>query len=414
MRHALWISSAVAAWGLLTGGTAGGDWPRFRGPNGTGVASDKDVPVRWTAENVLWKTPIPGQGHSSPVVCASRVFLQSATSKARLLLCLDAATGKVLWTKTWTGRVAHTHPRNTLASSTPACDGSRIYAVWWDGSRVTLSALTLDGKPAWQADLGSFKSQHGPGFSPMTHAGRVYINNDQDGSAVLLAFDAKTGSKLWQKTRRAFRACYSTPFVRKGTDGEELVVASTAGLTAYDPADGAVRWDFAWRFSGKPLRTVASPVEADGLIFAAAGDGDGSRAMIGVRPPGKGDGAKATLAWEKDSGTPYVPTLLARRGHLYAVRDDGIAVCWEAKSGKEVWKSRLGEPASASPVLIGDNVFAPDERGDVHVFAASQKGLTRLAKNSLGEPVFSTPAAAGNRLYLRGRGHMFCVGKPAK
>src|SRR5262249_41249939 len=156
----------------------------FRGPNGTGIAADKDVPVRWTAEEgVLWKVRVPGVGHSSPVVWGGRLFLQSASAdgKERWLVCLAADTGKPPWTRAAPGTTARIHPLNSLASSTPAVDGERVYAVFWDGKDISLSAFDFQGKHLWKTDLGEFKGQHGVGMSPVVHDGRVFLNNDQDG-----------------------------------------------------------------------------------------------------------------------------------------------------------------------------------------------------------------------------------------
>jgi outer membrane protein assembly factor BamB len=395
---------------LLAAAALAADWPRFRGPNGTGTASDKDVPVKWAAENVLWKAPLPGKGHSSPIVAGGRVFLQSATPKQRLLVCLDAVKGDVLWQKAAPGGKGKTHDFNTMASSTPASDGQRVYTVFWDGKRVGLYAYDFKGALVWHKDLGPFKSQHGPAFSPVVHGGRVFVNNDQDGTARLQAFDARTGDNAWEVRRNAYRACYSTPFILDGN----LLVGSTTAITAYDPASGDVVWNYTWTHTGMPLRTVGSPVAADGVVVAPAGDGRGDRAMIAVRTGGKGDVTRTHLAWSKDSATPYVPTLLTLGAHLYAVTDSGVAVCYVAKTGEELWRKRLGPKVgrvAASPVLVDGKVYAIDERGSVYVFAARPEGLNVLAVNSVGESVSSTPAVADGRMYVRGGKHLFCVGK---
>jgi outer membrane protein assembly factor BamB len=389
-----------------------GDWPRFRGPNGAGVSPDRDVPVKWTAaDGVLWKAPLPGVGNSSPVVCAGRVFVQAAArdGSERRLVCLDAVGGKVLWSEAVPGRRGHMHPRNTLASGTPAADGERVYVAVWDGKDLALLAYGFDGGLAWRRDLGRFSSQHGAGHSPVVHDGRVFLAADQDGSAALLAFDAKSGKPLWRAERKAFRACYSTPFVRETRGGPELVVASTAGVTGYDPATGALNWHCDWPFDRKPLRTVASPVAGAGLVFANAGDGDGSRDLIAVRPGGKGE-AKGQVVWQERKSFPYVPCLLTQGDHLFSVNDAGVAACHVARTGERVWSERLGSPVTASPVLVDGKVYAAGEDGQVYVFAAAT-AFKLLAKNALGEPVMASPAVADGRLYLRGNEHLFCVGK---
>jgi outer membrane protein assembly factor BamB len=393
----------------------GADWMRFRGPNGTGISQDKNIPVEWTAKEVLWKSELPGEGHSSPIVVKGKVFLQAATKTERLLVCFDALSGKQLWSKATPGVVGHTHERSSLASGTPCSDGEKVYCVFWDGKNVGLFAYDLAGKLIWNRDLGEFKSQHGPGFSPIVHDGKVFVNNDQDGRAMVQAFRAKDGEPAWRVKRPADFTCYSTPFIyEQGGKGSELVVTSTSRITAYNPADGKEVWNFNWSHPLRPLRTVGSSITADGLVFATSGGGDGARDMIAIKLGGKGDGYRPHLAWEKNAGgTPYVPSLLAHKGHVYAVNDDGIAFCWEAKTGKEVWKARVGESMSSSPVLIDGKVYAVGEKGNVYIWQATPDGYKRLAKNSLGERVFSTPAVANGRLFVRGAKHLFCIGKPA-
>jgi outer membrane protein assembly factor BamB len=402
---------------LAAAATVGADnWPRFRGPNGTGVAADKGVPVKWAAGDFLWKVELPGVGHSSPVVWGDRLFLETGGAKGngRALLCLDTNTGKQLWSREAPGGTASKHGRNSFASSTPATDGERVYAIFWDGRDVSLSAYDLDGKPLWKQDLGSYTSQHGPGMSPLVYDGRVFVNDDQDGTAALLAFDARTGKAAWKAERKPFRACYSTPFVRqKSGGGDELIVASTAGITAYDPKSGAENWAYDWKFSGMALRTVASPLEAGGLIFVTSGDGSGARHFIAVEPPARsGEGPKLVWSSQDRGSVPYVPTVLARDGRLFLVHDKGTLVCLDARSGAEVWSKNLRCLFTASPVLIDGKIYAPNEQGDVYVYAAAPT-YQLLAKNSLGEPVFASPAVANGRLYVRGKQHLFCVGRPA-
>jgi outer membrane protein assembly factor BamB len=405
---------ALAFLGVAFVPAGASDWPRFRGPNGTGVAADTGVPVRWTEQDgVLWKVPIPGVGHSSPVIGGGRVFLQSASADgdARWLLCLDAATGKTLWRQEAPGRRAKINTKNSLASSTPALDGERVYAAFWDGQNITLCAYDFRGERAWSRDLGGFKSQHGAGFSPIVVDDLVILSDDQDGAAVLLALDARTGKTRWQAARKAYRACYSTPFVLEREGGKELIVVSTAAVTGYDPRTGAENWHCDWPTARMPLRTVSSPVLADGLIIATAGDGQGDRLAIGVKPGGRGDVTATNRAWEDRKTLPYVPSPLALGEHVYTVNDKGFAACHVARTGALVWQQdRLSGPVTASPVLVDGKVYAVAEDGSVYVFAAAPT-FKLLAKNSVGEPVSASPAVADNRLYIRGQNHLFCIGQ---
>ena len=401
-------------------GLAGaGDWPRFRGPNGAGIAADKNVPVKWTEENILWKTPIPGVGHSSPIVCKGRVFLQSASDNGgeRCLLCLDAGKGEIIWKTRSPGGPAKKHPLNSFASSTPASDGERVYAAFWDGRAIHLGAYDFkDGRPVWEKDLGSYTSQHGFGHSPVLIDGKVVLADDQDGASHLLAFDARSGEKIWQTERTPYRACYSTPIIRVKSDGgKELIVASTAGITAYNPADGKANWWYTWKFAGMPLRTVSSPILAGSLVIAASGDGSGDRDVIAVKLGEQGDVTGTNLMWENRLKRyfPYVPCFLARGGHLYSVSDTGFAACHDAQTGQEVWRESLcKEGFTASPILVDGKVYAVAKNGVVYVFEAAPK-FKLLARNRMGEAVSSTPAVSDNRLFLRDETYLYCVGNRA-
>jgi outer membrane protein assembly factor BamB len=394
------------------------EWPRFRGPNGTGVAADATIPVQFKeGDGILWKVPVPGKGNSSPVVSRGKLFVQSASEdgRERMLLCLEATTGKTLWSRTAPGTTAKTHPNNTLASSTPAADGERVYALFWDGTGVTLAAFDYQGGLQWRQDLGRFTSQHGPGTSPVEYDGLVYVNYDQDGAATLFAFDGATGKPAWRVERKGFRASYSAPLVRQAPSGrKELVVGTTTGTTGYDPKTGAELWnwvpDFSWRDKG-PLRTVASPVAWKDMILIQYGDGDGSRCITAIKAPGAG--VTPELVWEKrrQNATPYVPCMLVADDHLYTVSDAGKAACYEIATGREVWGDKfLSTAVFSSPVLIDGKVYAVTGDGIVFVFPATTT-CTLLARNPLGEQVMASPAVADGRLYIRGKNYLFCIGK---
>ncbi len=395
------------------------NWPRFKGPNGTGISEDKGVPIQWTAKNgVLWRRAIPGKGNSSPVVWENRVFVQSASAdgKERLLLCLNASDGQVLWSRSVPGFVARTHPKNTLASSTPATDGEKVYAMFWDGRDISIFAYDFQGNLVWKRTLSAYVTEqgHGPGASPIVYDGKVFFANHQDGSALLFALEAKSGKIAWEAERPAFLACYSTPFVlEKPGEEAELIVASMAGITGYDPKSGGVNWNWTWSFPETPLRTVGSPVSSQGLVFANSGNGGGGRHIVAVKPGEKGNGTKTSKVWDKKRGFPYVPSMLVWKDHLYYVNDQGLASCHVAQTGEPVWTDvRLGGTMTASPVLIDGKIYAVNEEGQVYVFEAGPQ-FKLLGKSSIGEPVMATPAVATNRLFIRGDKHLFCIGKPA-
>ncbi|MGL6096974.1 MAG: PQQ-binding-like beta-propeller repeat protein, partial [Fimbriiglobus sp.] len=390
------------------------DWPRFRGPNGSGIG-DPTAPYDLSKAGGGWKIEVPGFGHSSPVVAGGRVYLQSASRDGvrRTLFAIDAKTGVTKWAKDLPGGAGHTHKKSSLASGTPAVDGDRVFVTIWDGAAVTLHAFDLDGKPVWSAALGAFSSDHGAGMSPVAAGGKVYVVYDLgaktgDGStSTVLAFDGKTGAKAWSAGRKAFRHCSASPVLRELPGGKsELVVATSAGVTGYAADTGTVNWHWVWNWNGgQALRTVGSPLALpDGSVVAVSGDGGGSRSTVRVIP-----GEKPALAWEKKKGAPYVPTPLAHGGHLYWITDDGQAVCADPKSGDVVWSERVFSKAvSASPILIGDKILAVAEDGKWIAFPATPKGYDAVATGTLNEGVFATPAAADGRVYVRGFEHLFC------
>jgi outer membrane protein assembly factor BamB len=408
------IVLTLAGW-LAVAAVHAGDWPRFRGPNGDGASDDKNIPVKWTKDDILWKTPLPGIGHSSPIVWGDRLFLQTSSKdgKERQLLCLDVKNGAVLWAKSAPGSMGKTHLRSSLASGTPATDGERVYVIFWDGKNLGLYAYDFKGELLWERPLGAFVSQHGAGHSPIVWRDRVILADDQDGSSVLLAFDSKTGKEAWRAERKPFRACYSTPLIRETAKGPELLVASTAGVTSYDPASGKENWEFNWKFDGMALRTVASPVVAGNIILATSGDGNGSRHAVAVKLDGKGDVSGTNLVWENRKTLPYVPSPLARGEHVYTVNDKGTAACHEALTGKEIWSKSLGSDMTASPVMIDGKIYAVGEDGEVFVFEASPV-YKLLARNSLGESVSASPAIAAGRVFIRGKQNLYCIGKATK
>lgn len=401
---------------------AAGDWPRFRGPNGTGTADGELPPIDPKAP--LWKVEVPGKGVSSPIVVGGKVFLQSGSDdgKKRFMLCLDAANGKTLWTKEVPGRnvpngkgPAGKHPKNSLASGTPACDGERVYGVFWDGDGLSLHAYEVGGKELWHQEMGPYRSDHGSGQSPVVYNGIVYVNKDggvpEGGDAVLLAYDAKTGEKKWKADRKPYRACYSTPsLLERPGKPAELLVGTTTAVTAYEPATGKVVWEYPikWPDGKMPLRVIGSPVYVSGLVVCYCGDGGGARYAVAIDP----EANTPTKVWELSKDIPYVPCMLTKGDNLFWVTDKpGLACAADAKTGTMLFTERVfAKEVTASPILVGDKVLAIGEDGQVVVFKAEKK-LEVVTDVKLGEGVFASPAFADGKLYVRGTTHLFCFGK---
>lgn len=413
-----WVLVSYCVLGYCVFGAAvaaASDWPRFRGPNGTGVSSDPGVPIEVDeSHNLLWKVAVPGSGNSSPIVSNGRIFFQAASAdgKERSLICLDLFEGKTLWSQSAPGGPAKTHPKNTLASCTAAADGSLIYMPFWDGKNLSVAAYDYDGHREWTTDLGEFTSQHGAGHSPIVVGKNVILANDQDGLAEVVALEAATGLVAWRKPRQPHRASYSTPILveRKGQD-PELLVASTQGVTGYDPATGAERWSWLWTSNKQELRTVGSPIVCQNLVFFSGGNGPGARHAVAVNLNGnKGAGGNPEFAWETQKDFPYVPCMLSRGDNVYFINDAGIAGCFNAKTERSEWLKRLdGGDVTASPVMVDDRIYAFTENGTVFVFAAEPK-FSLLFSGRLDEGVKASPAIADGKLLVRGASHFYCFG----
>jgi len=404
------------------------NWDRFRGPNGNGIASDKNIPIKFSSkENVRWKTKIEGTGNSSPVVWGNRVFLQVASPDAteRSLLCLDAGTGKEVWRRSIPGVKVKFRADSSAASATPATDGEGVYIPFWNGKDVIMVAYNFKGDKLWERNLGEFVSQHGAGASPIVYKDLVIFSVDKDAfrdtmkktgpvenPSTLFAFDKKTGKTVWEMPRVAVRACYSAPYLVEKPGAEpELIVTSTSAITSYDPTTGKSNWNWTWNFPKGALRTIAPANYVNGWLVAYAGDGDGRRFMVGVELKGQAKNIRGEQAWsaEKIKETPYVPCPLVKGEHIYFVGDFGTVGCVEAKTGKRIWFERLQDTKFySSPVMIDGKIYAPSEGGDVFVFEAEPK-YKLLATNSLGEVTRATPAVANGALFIRTQSHLYCI-----
>jgi len=386
------------------------DWPRFRGPNGFGAVEAPAWPLNVPlTKNVVWKTPIPGTGHGSPIAVDGKIFLQASGEDGgeRRLLRVEAASGRIEWSVSRPGKSAHAHKKNSLASSTPAADAERVTVIVWDGADVWVVGYDHGGKQLWEHKLGGYVSQHGVGMSPVVHDGLVYVNYDQDGAAELVALDAKSGKPVWVKKHKAFRACYSSPLIRNAGGRVEVVNASTAGVTAYDAANGTILRDWVWKFDGMALRTVGSPMVTEQYLIAISGDGGGSRSMVVLTHD-----ETPKIVWEKKRDVPYVPGPVLFGEHLYWLTDNGIATCAELATGRIVWSERaFNKAVSASPILLGDQVLAIAEDGKAIVFTATKAGYAVTSETAFPDAVFATPAAADGRVYLRTTTTLYGLGR---
>lgn len=390
------------------------DWPCWRGPQRNGVApAGAKPPLEWSAtKNVLWKAPIPGRGHGSPCVVGSRVFLQTADEKGGVqsVLCFDRKTGKRLWkADVHRGGLSKKGNRKaSQASSTPACDGRRVYVNFLNRGAVYTTALDLDGDRVWQTKISDYVVHQGYGSSPALYGSLVIVSADNKGGGLVAGLRRDSGKIVWKK-RRPKTPNYASPIILRVAGKDQLLLIGCDLASSFDPLTGKSNWEIA----GATTECVTSTV-TDGRVVITSGGYPKSH-VAAVRGDGSGK-----VAWEKRVRV-YVPSMIIRDGYLYAVTDAGAAMCWKSDFGKEIWKHRLGGTFSASLVLVGEDLIATNERGKSFVFKASPKGFESVAVNQLGNEVMASPAVSGKLLLLRvaerkdGKRQemLYCIGKPA-
>jgi outer membrane protein assembly factor BamB len=412
------------------------NWAQWRGPNGQGIATG-DYQDTWSGtQNVVWKAAIPGRGHSSPIVWGDRVFLTTSVrgkqvpgrlapdhlgfdmkpgylhpdsvdvdyDHALSVLALDAKTGKILWQKTaYDGPMYdNRHRSNTYASATVITDGSLLYASF---EAHGLYCYTVDGVLKWRADLGNVaKAGLGPGTSPILYKSLVILQVDQEMGAEsrILAFDRQTGREVWRAERNNRRS-WATPVLVNAGSRVDLVASGAENVIAYDPDTGKERW----RTEGTRSHPIPSFVQTHGLVFASAGSS--SKVLLALRPDAADDASR--IAWRHNKGTAYVTSPIAVGDYLYIFSDTGITTCLDARTGAIVYEGgRVPVPATfrASAVSFGDRILLTSEDGDTFVMRTGPKHEI-LRTNSIGEPVWASPALAGGTLYIRGETHLFAI-----
>ncbi len=373
---------------------ASADWRQWRGPTGNGVAGeDAKPPLTWSeTENVRWKQAVPGRGHSSPVVVGDLVVLTTAEEEAQFVLAYARASGELRWKeRVHSGGPSSTiHQKNTAATPTVLSDGGRLFTVFHNAGRVLLTAFALDGKRLWQVDTGAYHCDYGFGYapSPAWHRGNILVASEFSKGGYLAAFRAEDGSEIWRTDRRV-KTSYSSPIVAKVAGREQVLLSGAAKVSGFDPVDGRLLW----QVDGSSPATCGTMVWSENTVFASGGFPN--KETLAVRP-----GPDAQVLW-RNGDKSYEQSLLYHDGHLYAFNDGGIAICWNATTGEEKWKVRLGGPVSASPILAGGRIHATNERGITHVFEPNPERFTKLAESTLGEEGFATPAFVAGEVFVR-------------
>ncbi len=384
------------------------NWPQWRGPKGDGISAEKSVPVTWsTTQNVVWKTAIPGEGHSSPMVWNDSVFLTTAMPDTgeRRLIRLDAKSGKILWQRpVLAAPVEAMHRENSPASSTPITDGTRVYTSFQNGKRADIACYDFAGKRLWSAQPVSFAGEHGYSYTPLLHGDLLIYDFCQNDDSAVIAFDKNTGRIRWRHTRKKKEISHITPiFVNEGGRAQ-LITCGGDEVRSFDPATGKTLW---W-CDGPTDVCVAGLCHADGVVFATGGYP--KRTRLAVRANGSGNVTATHVVWTTGREVSYVPSPVFADGHLFTVVDDGLLYCFNPKTGKAVWDHRLGGRFRSSLVLADGNIYAANDKGVTTVFRASSAGFQPVAANDLQEFCYTTPAIANGRIFIRTGGNLYCIG----
>lgn len=408
-------------------------WPQWRGPLGTGVAANAQPPVEWgETKNFRWKIPVPGKGHSSPIVWGERIFLTTAIPRGEpvkprfvrpgahdnfaltqyhefLVLAVSRKTGKILWQQTVHKAVPHEagHRTASLASASPVTDGARVFAYF--GS-YGLYCLDTAGTLLWKKDLGAMhtKHGHGEGSSPAVHGDTLIVNWDHEEQSFLVALDKHSGKQRW-RVARAEDTSWATPIVVEHKGKPQVIVPGTNRLRGYDLASGTLIWEC----GGLSSNIVASPVSAGGIVYA--GSSYDTRAMLAVRLDGAHGAVTGTnqVLWTRRRGTPYVPSPLLYGSFLYNLHHyQGILVRLDANTGEERGGPfRLPAIADvyASPVGAAGRIYITSRDGVTEVRSHGEETLRLLAVNRLDDSFSASAALAGRELFLRGERYLYCI-----
>ncbi|MCY3021979.1 MAG: PQQ-binding-like beta-propeller repeat protein [Planctomycetota bacterium] len=403
---------AAATWDDLPPVRPGaGDWPWWRGPNFDSIAAaPQRPPLRWNAtENVIWKADVPGRGHSTPCIWGGRIFLPTADDKAQAqyVLCYDAKNGEKLWqTQVHSGGFMRLNPKNSHASSTPACDGERVFVPFIVQGGIWLTALDLEGKIAWQKKLGAFQSMHGFAASPVLYRSLAIVVADHLKDSYIVALHRRTGEVVWRINRPDYNlGTYASPVVGRVAGRDQLLIQGPNKVFSYDPGTGNLLWT-----CDGPSESASATVSFDSeLVWAAAGFP--KRNLLCIRGDGNGDVTKTHIVWKKENNMTYVPSLLLADGLLYMVADEGKVTCFEAKTGQVVWEGKLRGAFSSSPVLAGGHIYVVNEAGVMFVFKPGRT-FELVAESDLADGGFATPVSCGGRIYLRTLHRFYCLGTP--
>lgn len=381
------------------------EWPQFRGPSGQGLADVSQLPVQWGEDrNVVWKTPIPGNGWSSPVTLdGKQVWMTSAVNGGRSLQAIavdfdgggvqreievfrqDAAPGM--------------HQKNSHASPTPILEANRVYVHF--GIQGT-AALDAAGKIVWTSQEHKFKHVHGTGGSPALWNDLLIFTCDGGDRQYVAALDKNTGETRWTADRGSSRMSFATPLAIETEAGPQVVCPGGDVVAAYDPGAG----EEIWRVTYDGFSVVPRPVFAHGMVYIVTGFY--TPTVLAIRPNGKGDVTRTHVVWQERRGAPLTPSPIVVGEDLFMVSDNGIAGALEAKTGRRWWQGRLGGAFSASPIASGGRLYFTSEEGETTVIEAARE-FKQIAKSRVDGRTLASPAVEGKSILLRSDTHLYRI-----
>jgi outer membrane protein assembly factor BamB len=381
------------------------DWPQFRGPSQQGWAESSHPPTTWSeTQNIAWKTPIPGLGWSSPVILAKQIWMTTATDDGKSLraICVDQDSGKIthdveVFAET---QLAPKNAFNSYASPTPVLEQGRVYV-----SFGTYGSACLDADTAaiiWKNNDLRLDHKEGPGSSPIIWGNEFILHCDGTDVQYVAVLNKLTGQLAFEIQRSYplatligdFRKAYSTPTVATIDGKDQLISLGSRRVYGYDPVNG----NELWHCDVPGFSNVPRPVFADGLVFVSTGFQNAE--LWAIQPRAAGPDGSAPIIWKYLRGAPLKPSILFVNDQLYFVSDSGIGRCLDAKTGRQLWQSRILAAATASPIYAGGYIYFFDEHGKCAVLRPGPK-LDEVAENQLDGRILASPAAVGDALFVR-------------
>jgi outer membrane protein assembly factor BamB len=399
------------------------NWPAWRGPHGTGVCDEKNLPLQWsTTENVRWHVPLPERGNSTPIVWGQRVFVTQALDKGarRTLMCFDRANGRLLWQEGPAyAETELTHDTNPQCAASPVTDGERVIASF---ASAGLYCYDFNGKELWHRDLGKQRHIWGNAASPLLHGNLCLLNFGPGERTFLIALDKRTGETVWQKDepgghsgeakageeKPPWIGSWTTPIIADVNGKEEMIMTFPKRVCAFEPKSGRELWTC----GGLNPLVYTSPLYSAGIVVAMGGF---SGMALAVKADGAGDVTATHRLWHHPRTKQRIGSGVIAGQHIYILNDPGVAECWELTTGKLVWEERLKGTAPkvdswSSMVLAAGNLYVINQGGDAFVLKASPK-FSVLATNSIGETTMASLVPSDGNVFIRTYRQLWCIGE---